>query len=268
MDVTFQIQSPPRRQFAARVNRLAIASLFALALGTTAASAADLKVVATPDMAAVLTSLAPQLEEITEGAVVIEAVSPAAVKKRLSVEPFDVAIVSENVAKSLRKRGKLAPNGWSFVALVGDGVAVPASAPRPDIGTVAGLRQAFLAARKIAFTGDDASGAHLRRVLARLEIADQVEARLTDTGSANPLESLIDGDSDLAVAPLSEIAAMPAVQSAGPLPWEVQRLMPVVGAIGAETAAPEAARRLIGFLCSWDAIKAIHAHGMDTALSE
>jgi molybdate transport system substrate-binding protein len=265
MDVTYLLQ-PQAQSRRAPVIRCIAASLLALGLSAAAAGAADLRVVATPDMASVLTALAPQLGEVTDSAVVIEAVAPAAVKRRLTVEPFDVAIVSEPVAKLLHKRGKL--DSWSFVALAGDGIAVPAGTARPDIGSVDGLRRALLRAHKIAFTGDDASGAHLRRVLARLNIADQVEARLTDTGSANPLESLLDGDADVAVAPLSEIAALPTVQSAGPLPWDVQRLMPVVGAIGTETGAPDAARRLIAFLSSWDAIKALHAHGLDAVISE
>lgn len=254
-------------QIFAAALRPAITGTLALVLGAAAADAAELRVVSRPDMVRMLTALAPQIEEFTETTLVVDIAKHGAYGRRLA-EPFDVTLVDEATAETLLKQGKVAAGGLSCIAWTGLGMAVRAGSTARDIGTVDGLRRTLLAARSIAFSGDERSGAQFRSVLVRLGIADRVEARLIDTGNRRPLQLVTHGGVDLAIALQSEITAASGVQSLGRLPPEVQYPTPMFAVVSSEAAAPIAARRLIAFLGSSDAVLALHAIGLDTAVSE
>lgn len=263
MDVQFQ--SYPK-QF---LRGSAIAGAIALALGTATAKGAEIKVVSGPEMAHVLTTLAPRFERLTKNTLLIERATQAGLKQRLdSGEPFDVAVVDQQTAGRLLQQGKVAIGATSSVAWSRLGIAVRAGAAKPDIGTADHLRATLLEARSIAFTGDQASGAYFRDALAWLGIAQQIEPKLIDTDNDNPLERVARGEAELGVMLASDIASFPGVEELDPVPAEVQALKPVFATLATDAPSLAAARRLITFLSSFDAVKAIHANGMDTALAE
>jgi molybdate transport system substrate-binding protein len=126
----------------------------------------------------------------------------------------------------------------------------------------------LLAARSIAFTGDEPSGAQFRTVLLQLGIADEVESKLIDTGNGNPIELVAQQSADLAIALNSEVVAAADVRAAGRLPGEVQHVTPIFAAVSGSAAEPEAARRLLTLLSSLDGAIALHAVGLDTSVTE
>ncbi len=243
-----------------------MAGLIALAFGGAGADGAELKVASRPDMVSVLNQLAPQIEALIEAPLVIDA-ALGADSHRLN-QPFDVAIVDGPTLTTLIERGQVADRGAACFAWTGLGLAVPIGAPKPDITTADGLRRTLLAARLIAFTGDQHSGAMFRNVLAQLGIESIVEKRLTDTGSANPLKIVARGSADVGIALHSEIVSFTGTQPAGLLPWEMRGLTPFFAAIARDTNEREAARRFIGFLGSFEAGRAFHTVGLETVVSE
>jgi molybdate transport system substrate-binding protein len=272
MDV--KSQSHPKQflrgsKLAAVLGRSAIAGALALALGTANANSAEIKVVSGPEMARVLTTLAPRFERLTKHTLVIELTTQAGLKQRLdSGEPFDVAVVDQQTAGRLLQQGTIAIDGMSCVAWSRLGIAVRAGAAKPDTGTADQLRGTLLGARSIAFSGKEASGAYFRDALAWLGISPQIEPKLIDIGNGNPLELVARGDVDLGVMLASDIASFAGVEELDPMPAEIQALKPVFATLATKAPSAAAARRLIAFLSTFNATKVIHANGMDTSLAE
>jgi len=78
-------------------------------------------------------------------------------------EAFDLVIATPAALDTMARAGKLATGAPTPLARVAIGVAVKQGtpAPEPDIGSVAALRQALLAARAVAFI-DPAPGGSSR----------------------------------------------------------------------------------------------------------
>ena len=55
-------------------------------------------------------------------------------------------------------------------------------------------------------------------LLARLGIADQVEAKLLDAGSGDPLELVVLGQAELAVSTPDKVESADGIEVFGPLP--------------------------------------------------
>src|SRR5438477_10213540 len=72
-------------------------------------------------------------------------------------EKFDVLVLTQEGLDGLVGTNKIVDASITPLAKVGIGVAVPLSAPQPDIGNVEGFRRTLLAARAVAYI-DPASG--------------------------------------------------------------------------------------------------------------
>ena len=243
------------------------AALFVLA--TADAAAAELKVLTGPEMGPVIAALAPRLEELTDRTVVIDTAQPHYIPGKVADgETFDVAIVDEATAAALAKLGKVAPDRIWCIAWDQLTLGVRAGTAKPLVNTDDALRQTLLATRSIAFSGDEVSGARFRELLARLGIADQVEGKLIDTGNLDPLEDVAEGSADIGVSFGAKVATTRGVEALDRLPWSVQSFTAIVAVVATDTAARGPANRLVDYLSSVDAIRAIHRYGMDAALNE
>ena len=113
--------------------------------------------------------------------------------------------------RSLRKQGKIAPG--SDVTLAGSGVAiaVKAGAPKPDISTPEALKQTLLKAKSIAYSepsAGGASGVYFAKLLERMGIADQMQAKTKYPPAGGfSAELLLTGEAELAVQQKPELAA-------------------------------------------------------------
>ena len=76
---------------------------------------------------------------------------------------------------------------------------------------------------------------------------------------------LASGQADLALAPVSELVNLPGVEFVGTLPDDVQLVQVFTAAILKESKRVEAAKRLITFLSSSQAVGAINKAGMEPA---
>ncbi|GGM90386.1 molybdate ABC transporter substrate-binding protein [Lentzea pudingi] len=148
----------------------------------------------------------------------------------------------------------------AVLALSGIGIAVPADAAVPPLSTVDELCAALVAARSVAYSRTGASGIRFAGLLTELGIADQVGARATVVEKGFTAEALLDGRADLAVQQLSELAFVPEVRIAGPLPEPVQHYceLSVVSGAGGR------GKPLSGFLTRPAAAEAFRATGLRT----
>ena len=143
----------------------------------------------------------------------------------------DMVIVTEEVLPRLQKEGRV-KGGAKAVARVGVGVAVHESAPAPDISTPEKFKQALLAAKSVVYIDPKVgtSGKHVAEVLARLGIADQVNAKAKFGQGGYIVEPVGRGEIELGIHQISEILPVRGVKLVGELPRELQKYTVYVAA--------------------------------------
>lgn len=140
----------------------------------------------------------------------------------LGGDTADVLILSEAGMVALEKAGKIAGGSAVDLGRISVALAVRKGAQVPDLASPDALKQALLSAGSIAHA-DPArgatAGAHFARVLERLGIAEQVEARVTVLPfGGDVIAEVALGRFEIGVSQSSEIVAHPGVALAGRLP--------------------------------------------------
>lgn len=235
------------------------------------AAADEIHVASSGGFAAAYRALAPGFEERTGHKLIATwgpsmGETPGAIPKRLERgESLDVVIMVGDALDRLIEQGKVNDAGHRLLANSKIGVAVRSGAARPDVSTVAGLRQALLDARSIAFS-DSASGEYLSKVLfPRLGVADQIRGK-SRMIPAEPVGQVVArGDADLGFQQISELMPIKGIDLVGELPDEVQQVTPFSAGIVAGTKEAEAAKALIDYLTSAEAVPAIRKAGLAPA---
>jgi molybdate transport system substrate-binding protein len=137
-------------------------------------------VLTTPALTEVWHDLAPKFEATGHKLIPVYAPSGAITKRATEGEIHDVLFTTTAGVETLTKNGKLIAGTGTLIASSGMGVAVLKGAPKPDISTPEKFKQALLAAKAVAYTdpaAGGASGAHMAKVLERLGITKEINAR-------------------------------------------------------------------------------------------
>lgn len=170
--------------------------------------------------------------------------------------------------ETLTKNGKVIAGTGTLIASSGMGVAVLKGAPKPDISTPEKFKQALLAAKAVAYTdpaSGGASGLHFTKVLERLGIAKEINAK-AKLGSGVPSASfVVKGEADIAIQQIPELLGVQGVELVGPLPGDLQNVTPFAGGVHVSSANPDAGRALIKFLQTPEAAAVFKARGLNPA---
>ena len=102
------------------------------------------------------------------------------------------------------------------------GVGVRAGAARPDVSTMEAFKRAMVEARAVAYSKAGASGIYFAGLIARLGIAEAVNAKAVVIPMGFTAEKVASGEADLAVQQISELMTVPGIDVAGPFPAEIQ----------------------------------------------
>lgn len=228
------------------------------------AGVAEIRLISSNGVSAVLSVLGPQFEQASGVRLVIRFDTANVLKdKILAGEAFDLAILTGPVVDELTKAGKIAVGSRADIARSGVGVAIRAGAPRPDISTLEAFKRTMLAAKSIAYTTTGASGLYFASVLERLGIADQVKPKAKLQPGGAVAELVARGEAELAVQQVSELMPVKGTEILGPLPPELQNYTVFSAGIGAAAKQAAAAKALVGFLRAPAALPAIKAKGME-----
>ena len=146
-------------------------------------------------------------------------------------------------------------------------VAVPKGRTAPDISNAEGVKNALLAAKTVSFT-DPASGGpsgiQMARVLERLGISEQVNAKTRFPPAGGPVgDILARREADLGIQQSVELTSYPGVDVVGPLPAEMQVVTDYVAAIPKGSDHPDAGKSLVNFLRSPDGVLLLREGGLD-----
>ena len=231
------------------------------------AQARELKVLTSVALTSVLDELAPVFEKTTGTKLKIDYNLIAAQRKRiLEGESADVIILSRGAMQELQKLDKLAASDLVDVAGTPVSVAARAGVPKPDISTVDALKQTLLSARSIVYADPakgGASGVYFARVLDRLGIAEQMQAKTILVPGAQAAEVVARGEAELGVAQGSEIVPVAGAQLVGPLPGEFASMTVFTAGIGAGSTLRAPASELITFLKGAEAAARFKAKGFE-----
>ncbi len=232
-----------RRSFLSRAVWLALASGLLL---TSAARAAEVRVVSSGGFAAAYKALAPEFERETGNTLLTDwgpsmGETPQAVPARLKRgEPIDVVIMVGYALGDLVREGKVDGDSRVDLARSGIGVVVRAGAPKPDISSVDALRRTLLAAKSIAYS-DSASGVYIStEMFKRLGIADQVASKARRI-PAEPVGAVVArGEAEVGFQQISELKPITGIDLVGPLPPELQQYTIFSAGITRNAKQPEA----------------------------
>jgi len=177
-------------------------------------------------------------------------------------EPVDVVIAIDAALEPLVKKGQVVSASRVPLARSMIGIAVRKGAPRPDIRTVAALRQTLLEAKSIAYSAS-ASGTYVSTELfKRLGIADQVKDKAKRIESERVGAVVARGDAEIGFQQVSELLPIAGIDFVGTLPADVQQVSMISAAIGTKAVTPSAAKELIDFLASDKAADTIQRTGL------
>jgi molybdate transport system substrate-binding protein len=230
-----------------------------------AAQAADIKVLCSNGFKAVMEELAPQFERATHHKVVVRYGLAVKLAQEIQAgEAFDLAILTPGAIDDLIKAHKVAPDSRTILARSGLGIVIRAGAAKPDITTVDAFKRSLLASKSIAYAKEGASGVAFAALVQRLGIADDLKARsrLTATGEEVG-ESVVRGEVELGVLPVSEILPIRGGELLGAFPADAQNYIVMVAAVSAAAKTATAAKDLITFITAPAALPVITAKGME-----
>ena len=226
--------------------------------------AAEIKLIGSTGVRAVIGELAPQFEKASGHRVVTDFAVIAILKRRIEAgEAFDIVIPGPDLIAELVKQGKVAADANAPFARTGVALAVRAGAPRPDISTADKLRRVLLDAKAVGHSREGQSGVHFRAAIEKLGIAREMAPKLRpfDDGAAE--QALQRGEIDLTAGGTGPILEMKAGQYIGGLPPEVQSYVRFSIGVSSGAKDPLAARELMRYLTSPAVAPAFKAKGLE-----
>jgi molybdate transport system substrate-binding protein len=177
-------------------------------------------------------------------------------------EAADVVILTREGLDEVAREGRVAADSCVDLARSWVGIAVKAGAAHPDIATEAALRATLLGAR-VAYSRLGASGILFAKLIERLGIAADINARAIIIPQGFTAERLVTGEADLAVQQISELKQVDGIEVVGPIPRELQT--PAVFSAGrmATTQKAGEADRLLRYLASPDVAPLLRESGLE-----
>jgi molybdate transport system substrate-binding protein len=185
-------------------------------------------------------------------------------------ESFDVAVLTPEAIDRLIKDGKVVAGSRADLARTGVGVVVRAGAPLPDISSVDAFKRALMAAKSVAYIDPAAggsSGIYVGKLLERLGIAKDVNAKAKLIHGGAVADHIANGEAEIGIHQISEILAVKGAALVGPLPADIQNFTVYSAGVGtaAKHGAKDAASALVKFLAGSHAGPIIKAKGMEPA---
>jgi molybdate transport system substrate-binding protein len=179
----------------------------------------------------------------------------------------DIVLMPADWADEIVAAGRAAKDSLIDIGAVRIGAAIRDGAPRPDVASMAALRQALVAADAVLLTRAP-TGEHLLKVIDRLGLRGAVEAKLQRFDTATLLNKHLAENASpgtLGFGPATEILVWrgKGVAYVGAIPAEAQVVLPYKAAMLTRSAASAVALRLLGYLATADARAHFRASGVE-----
>ncbi|MFT3906170.1 MAG: substrate-binding domain-containing protein [Steroidobacteraceae bacterium] len=224
-----------------------------------------LKLISSMATRELLAELSARFTRASGLAVANEAAGGVDVARRVQAgEAVDVVVLASNAVDKLIDTGALLA-GRIDLAKSGVAVAVRAGAPRPDIGTEEGVKQAVLAAPTLSYSTGP-SGVYLEKLFERWGILQLIRPRIVVPPPGVPVGTLVArGDCELGFQQLSELQSLAGIDVIGALPDAIQTITTFSGGISARCTRLDAARALLNFMAAPASAAIKQKFGMEPA---
>jgi molybdate transport system substrate-binding protein len=237
---------------------------------TQLAAAADITVISGGAFKQVLNALADQYRKESGNTLDLtyQTVGQHLKLIKSGAEEFDVAVLTPEAIDGLIKDGKVVAGSRADLAKTGVGVVVKAGAPLPDISSVEAFKRTLLAAKSVAYIDPAAggsSGIYVGKLLERLGIAKEVNAKAKLIQGGEVASHVVDGEAEIGIHQISEILAVNGAVLVGPLPAEIQNFTVYSAGVGTAAKDGATARAVVKFLAGPHAGPIIEAKGMEPA---
>lgn len=241
-------------------------------LAATPAPGADVQILSAVGMRQAMLELGPAFERATGHELTIRFDASGVIAKRIEDgTAVDVVIISRAALEKLAAAGRVVEGPGADVASSVAGVAVRRGAPKPDISSPEAFKRALLAAKSVARPDPSkggASGLHIVKVLERLGILDEVNAKSVLASRpgdprAMPGALVADGRAEIALHQVQELLAVQGIEIVGPFPAELQERFVFSAVVTTGARQPEAAKALVEFLRTPHAKRVMKAKGME-----
>lgn len=231
-----------------------------LLIVSTAANAAELRVLASRAVWTVLQEIAPAYEKETGDKLeLVTGLSRELLKRVNAGERFDVIAAPPAALDGLIKNGKVVASSKANLVRSALGVIIRAGAPKPDVSSVEAFKQTLLKAKSITYLPVPG----VPQLLEQLDLKDQLASKTKVPETEISAEMVAKGEVDLAILVVTQAFTTPGVELAGALPKEIQHYSVFGAAISAASQARGPAQRLIDYLKSPRALDVIKAQGME-----
>jgi molybdate transport system substrate-binding protein len=224
--------------------------------------ASQIKILSGGAMKSLMVEVVPLFERASSTKVEIKFALTSVLKKEIEDgAAFDIALLPRPELDALVEAGKIAAGTPTDITRSAVGLAVRAGAPKPDIGTVAALRQTLQRARTIGYS-DGPSGAYIADLLVRLGIADEMKPK-TRLTSRPVAEIVAEGEAEIGMQQIVAILPVKGADLVGPLPGELQNIIVYAAGISSSSGQSGAARALVAFMATPEVMETIRAKGME-----
>ena len=249
------------------MRRLVVPISVGIALLTSMAAAADVKVLSAGAVEPGLLHAAEQFERASGSEITVQFNTAPQLTRRLAEgEVADILIAPPAILDEQAKNGRISTQGRLMLGRVGAGVVVRASAPSPDIANIEALKQAMLNADSIVYN-TASSGLYLEKLFERIGIAEQIKAKTTryPTGE-DVMDHIIKGKgNELGFGAITEIKLFEpkGLKLVGPLPPDIQNYTSYGAALMINAPSVDAAKAFLTYLATPEAKQIFAAAGIE-----
>jgi molybdate transport system substrate-binding protein len=198
-------------------------------------------------------ALAAAFERASGHTVIVIQEEGAALERRISSGPADLVTGNPPTIEALVKNGRVVASTVTPFVLAGLGLSVRAGAPKPDISTVDAYKATLLAAKSIGYSRG-CSGTHIDEGIAQLGLTEQLKAKTIRTTGGPVTDYLARGDFEIGIQQTNIMVGVPGTEYVGPLPGVLNKPCPSSVALLTVSKEPDAARAMIRFMVSPEAV--------------
>ena len=245
----------------------AAAGLLGVVLFATPAASAELTVIASTPMTEILEAVLPMFERESGHKVNAIFLAGAALPDRVKGgAQADLLVTLPQIVDDLVQAGKVVAGSRIDFVRSRVSVAVRAGAPKPDISTVEGFKNALLAAKSVGMS-QGSSGVYLMELLERLGIADAVKAKVVIPKERGQRVGVLvaSGQAEIGVQQITELLPIPGSDFVGPLPPALQTTIVFAMARPTNAKAASAVNDLVKFLSSKSVAPIARKMGLEPA---
>ena len=220
------------------------------AMSLSAASAAEITVLANQGALSGIKDLAAGFEQATGNKVIVDLKQGPALAQAVDTDgAADVVTNTTDQFDDLVKRGKVVAGSWVEFARAGNGVAVKEGALKRDISTQEAFKQAMLNSRSIGHT-NAGTGPFNTPMFMKLGIYDQVKGKVKIVMGKLVAAAVADGDVEIGIQQTNVIQPYKGTIYLGPLPPALMEYGRFGAGVLKVSKEPEVAKAFVKFMAA------------------